>query len=288
MSFWRMHSSSSGRRRLAHSLVGAAAYAALIGAAPVCAQEAETKIRGVNPADIDTRVDVIGKYNWLPGGASIFTTTLKFDYRVTDRIGVNVEYPALVNFRSPSTQTTTAYYPEEPEGAAPVIKTTGKPASNDWGAGDVFTRVRYIQPFGRISLGAALEAAFPAATRTSLGSGKYALNPTVLGVYAWSPQVISAAVFKFNNSVGGSPDRPNIRYVTLRGIQAFMFPNKMFVTLDVQRNWVLINKRDRWWETAAELGYQFSPTLVGSVRVGKKYGSRPDRGSVEMSVKNFF
>lgn len=260
--------------------------AALVTTAPALAQQRETEaVRGVNPADIDTRVDVIGRINQLPGGGSMFVTTLKFDYRLTDRMGVNVEFPALNAYHMPASQTSSLTIGP---GGAPAVKIDSKPEMNRWGAGDVFVRVRHIEPFGRLSLGAALESGIPTASHSVLGTGKYTLNPTVLGVYAWSPQIISAMVFKSTNSVGGDGDRPTIRYLTVRAIQSFVFPNRMYVTLDVQRNWEIANKRDRWWDTSVEVGYQFSPSLVGSVRVGRKYGSRPDRGAAELAVKNFF
>lgn len=66
------------------------ALAALFPSACAWAQSQDsTKVRGVNPADIDTRFDVITKYNWLTGDAAVYTTTLKYDYRVTDKIGLN-------------------------------------------------------------------------------------------------------------------------------------------------------------------------------------------------------
>lgn len=230
------------------------------------------QVRGVNPADIDTRFDVIGKYNWLPGDSYVYTSTLKFDYRATDKIGLNFELPVHGHYHF---------------GGVPIAGTMVG-AFDDRGVGDLFARVRYIDRFGQWSLGGALEAVAPTATEQTLGSGKYQLNPAALAVYAWSPAVISAGVVKSYNSLGGEDGRADIRNVELRGIQAFMFPNKMFVTFDAKYTWELINTEDRWFEGAAELGYQFSPTLVGSVRASRKWGDREDRGAVEMAVKNFF
>lgn len=220
------------------------------------------QVRGVNPADIDTRFDVIGKYNWLPGDAHVFTTTLKYDYRVNAKVGLNFELPVLGHFSSP--------------------------AINEWSAGDVFARVRYIDRAGRWSYGGAIEAVLPTAGEEVLGTGKYQFNPAVLAVYAWSPSLITAGVVKSLNSIGGDDDRADIRVVELRGIQAFMFPNKMFLTLDLKHSIELINAEDRWWDGAGEVGYQFSPTLVASVRASRKWGDREDRGAIEVTVKNFF
>lgn len=230
------------------------------------------QVRGVNPADIDTRFDVITRYNRLPNDANVFVTTLKYDYRVSDKVGVNFELPVLGHFRSPSM----------------TIGPSTVPSADDWGIGDIFARVRYIDRAGQWSYGGALEVALPTASHDSLGSGKFQLNPALLAVYAWSPTLITAGVVKSVNSIGGDGDRADIRNIELRGIQAFVFPNKMFLTLDLKHTWELINTEDRWWDGAAEVGYQFSPTLVGSVRASRKWGDRDDRGAVEVTVKNFF
>lgn len=272
-------------RRPASALSGAV-IAILLAATPTLADEPQ--VRGVNPADIDTRLDVIGKYNWLNNGASVFTTTLKYDYRINDQLGVNFEFPLLGNFRAPGVSAPKNYFPENPDGVAPILESAGSGGLNRWGVGDLYSRIRYIQPFGRVSLGGALEAVWPAASDATLGTGKYQLNPAALGVYAWSPSLISAVVVKSTNSIGGNSSRPDISFVTLRGVQAFVFPNRMFATLDVQHSWETINARDRWWETAAELGRQFSPTFVGSLRISRRYGDRSDKGAIEFALKHFF
>ncbi|WP_456713433.1 hypothetical protein [Bradyrhizobium sp. USDA 4353] len=254
---------------------------------PLAASADEPKVRGVNPADIDTRVDVIGKYNWLTNGAAVYTTTLKYDYRVSETIGFNVEFPVLNNFRAPGGASPAIYFPEAPD-SSPILARPSAGGVNDWGVGDVFTRIRYIKSFGQLSLGGALETVLPAASTATLGAGKVQLSPAALAVYAWSPALISAVVVKSTNSVAGQPNRPNIQLLSLRGIQAFVFPNRMFVTLDVQRYWETINSRDQWWETAVELGYQVNPTFVTSMRFSRKYGDRPDRGAIELAVKKFF
>jgi hypothetical protein len=93
------------------------------------AQQEEVKARGVTPAENDTRADVILKYNWLTNKSGIFTTTLKFDYRITKEAGFNVEFPVLANFRLSS-------------------PAAGVPGINDTGVGDVFARLRYIAGIG--------------------------------------------------------------------------------------------------------------------------------------------
>lgn len=251
--------------RIARLFVVAACSCPAVGA------EAQ-QVRGVNPADIDTRFDVIGKYNWLPNDAHVFTTTLKYDYRATSKVGLNFELPVLGHFHSPSM----------------VIGPMTVPSADDWGIGDVFARIRYIDRAGQWSYGGAIETAFPTATQDSLGTGKFQLNPAALAVYAWSPSVITAGVVKSVNSIGGEGDRADIRNIELRGIQAFMFPNRMFVTLDLKHTWELINAEDRWWDGAGEVGYQFNPQLVGSIRASRKWGDRDDRGAIEVTIKSFF
>ena len=62
----------------------------------------------------------------------------------------------------------------------------------------------------------------------------------------------------------------------------------MYVMLDLQRSWEVIRPGHRWWDTAAELGHQFDPTLVVAARISRRYGDRQDRGAIELAVKRFF
>lgn len=230
----------------------------------------ELKARGVNPADNDTRVDVIQKYNWLEGRAGIFTSTLKYDQRVTPEIGINLELPVLAHFHMPGVR--------------------GVPGSsiNQTGIGDVYFRVRYIQGFGRFSLGGAVETVQPAATHVTLGAGAYQLNATVLAVYAWSPTLISAVVGKAAQSVDQLRGRAPIQENTARVIQAFVFPEGRYLTLDVKYNFETINQRDRWWETVAELGMMLDARTAGSISYGQRFGDRRDRGALSLIFKRFF
>lgn len=245
------------------------AVVSALGLLTVADHAGAQQVRGVNPADIDTRFDIIGKYNWLPGGSFIYTATLKYDYRATDKIGLNFELPVHANYHF--------------SGVPGVIA-----SFDDRGIGDTFARVRFIERIGPWSLGGAAEVVLPTATEQTVGSGKYQLNPALLAVFAWSPSLITAGVVKSYNSIGGDDDRADIRNIEVRAIQAFMFPNKMFVTLDVKHTWDLTSSQTAWFEGATETGYQFSPTLVGSLRVSRKWGDIEDRGAVEVAIKNFF
>lgn len=236
--------------------------------------EEEVKARGVNPADNDTRADIILKYNWLTNRSGIFTTTLKFDYRITKEAGFNIEFPVLGNFqlRSPA---------------------AGVPGINDTGVGDVFMRLRYIagigtSSLGHTSLGAAVEAVLPTASEKTLGSGTYQLNATGLAVQAWSPTLITAFIGKSTHSVHEFNGRRAIQEHTARIVQAFILPRGMFVTVDGKYNWETINRRDRWLESQIEFGMMLDARTAASVAFGRKWGDREDRGSVATTFKRFF
>jgi hypothetical protein len=238
------------------------------------AKAEELKARGVNPAENDTRVDVIFKHNWLNNRASIFTSTLKFDYRISPETGFNIEMPVLGHFRSAS--------------PAPGIR-----GLNDTGVGDVFARLRYITPIGVTALGAtsiggAVEAIFPTASEPTIGGGTYQLNATALLVQAWSPTVITAFVAKAAQSVEERHGRPRVQENTARIVQAFILPRGMFVTLDGKYNWETINRRDVWWEGQVELGMMLDARTAASVALSRKWGDRADKGAVALTFKRFF
>lgn len=244
----------------------------LVTALPADADE--IKARGVNPAENDTRFDIILKHNWLRSGAGVFTTTLKFDYRITQELGFNIEMPVLGHFRSPS--------------PAP-----GFGGLNDTGVGDVFTRLRYIVPvgvsaLGATSIGVAAEAVFPTASQTTLGAGAYQLNATALLVQAWSPTVITAFIGKAAQSVEERFSRPRIQENTARIVQAFILPRGMFAILDGKYNWETVNRRDVWWEATGELGMMLDARSSASVALSRKWGDRADRGAISLGYKRFF
>ncbi len=238
------------------------------------AQQGDVKARGVNPADNDTRADVILKYNWLTNRSGIFTTTLKFDYRITKEAGFNIEFPVIGHFhmRTPA---------------------AGVPGINDTGVGDVFARLRYIagigtSSLGHTSLGGAVEVVLPVASERTLGSGTYQLNGSALAVQAWSPTLITAFIGKTVHSVHEFSGRRAVQEHTLRVVQAFILPRGMFVTLDGKYNWETINRRDVWWESQIEFGMMLDARTAASIAFGRKWGDREDRGSVATTFKRFF
>lgn len=236
--------------------------------------EEAVKARGVNPAENDTRADVIFKYNRLTNNVDIFTTTLKFDYRITKEFGFNFEMPILGHFRSPS------------PGA-------GIRGLNDTGVGDVFVRFRYIMDLGvgqlgNTSIGGGVEAVLPTASEHTIGAGTYQLNVSALAVQAWSPTLITAFIGKSVQSVHELHGRRAVQENTARIVQAFILPRGMFVTLDAKYNWETINRRDVWWEGQVEFGMMLDVRTAASVAVSRKWGDREDRGAVAATIKRFF
>jgi hypothetical protein len=231
------------------------------------AKSVELKARGVNPADNDTRADVILKYNRLKDDASIFTTTLKFDYRITQEIGFNAEMPVISHFNSP--------------------------ALDNNGIGDLFLRLRYItlvgeNSMGSTSIGVASELVLPTAAERTLGTGTTQLNATGLAVQAWSPELITAFVGKAAQSVDRKEGRADIQENTVRVVQAFILPRGMFSTLDAKYNFETVNVKDVWYEGAAEFGMMLDAQTAGSINVSRKWRDRSDQGAVTFTVKRFF
>ena len=252
------------------SSIRIAVLAVLLATGGAKAQESESAARGVNPADIDTRFDTILKYNWLKGGGGIFTTTLKFDYRISSELGFNLETPVFGTIHMP---------------ARPGIPGS---AVDDAGIGDVFARLRYVKSLGRLSVGGAVETTLPVASEKTLGSGTYQLNIAVLAVYAWSPAVITAVVGKASQSIYELNGRPRVQENSIRAIQAFVLPQGRFLTFDVKYNWETVNRRDRWWEAQVEAGMMVSAQSSVSLALSRKFGDRPDRGAIAATVKRFF
>ncbi|WP_291821070.1 hypothetical protein [Bosea sp. (in: a-proteobacteria)] len=239
---------------------------------PVAAED--VKARGVNPAENDTRADLIVKYNALTRSSGIFTTTLKFDYRLSQDVGLNLEMPVLGHFRRSSPG-------------------PGLPGLNEAGTGDVFLRVRYVTgigagSLGQTSIGGAIEAVFPTASNDTLGSGTVQLNASALLVQAWNASLITAFVVKSTHSVHELHGRRAVQEHSARVVQAFILPHGMFATLDAKYNWETINNRDNWWEGQIEFGMMLDARTSASLGIGRKWGSREDRGSVSATVKRFF
>jgi hypothetical protein len=234
------------------------------------AAQASPAPRGVNPSDIDTRIDLIFKYvdlgdvdlgNGTSERSDMSVTTLKYDYKLGGAWGLNFEFPAYSALNG-------------------SVKAEG--------VGDLFSRVRYITQAGRWSVGGSAEMVFPTAAADALGTGKYQANIAALAVRPVSASYISAFVIKENSSVWGDGDRDDIRTTELRTLAIFILPKAFSLIGDYKFNLSHVGRNDRWHTGEVSLGKQFTLNWAGGVAVQKNWGDRPDDGSISASVKYFF
>lgn len=221
-----------------------------------------TEVRGVNPADILNRADLIVKFVNLPDGEAL-TGILKFDKKLGAGLGANFELPVL------------SYVNPGPVSA--------------FGVGDLFSRVRYVKALSPkvIALGS-LEMVVPLASDPLLGAGKWQLNPGGGLVYLWSRRAFGALIYKHSFSIAGDSARSAIDVNQARVLQTFILDRGWYVTLDAKHEWQTRGFDEQWTTTEFEVGRQFSARLAGSLRVGKAYGDRPNDGTLEFNIRTFF
>jgi hypothetical protein len=250
--------------RHAFCLLGALASSPLQAqSAPDAAEAAaaESGVRGVNPAELNNRIDVIGKVINLPVGESM-SLVGKYDMKLGSGFGANFELPVLTH-----------------------VNSTG---INATGTGDLFTRVRYVRPLSKqMFLLGAVELVVPVASETATGTGKWQLNPAIGGVYMWNLRSFSALIYKNLSSIAGDSARPNISTHQFRGLHTFVLKGGWYVTGDVKYEVSTIGQNEDWVTTEFELGRQLSSRWAASVRVGKAYGDRPNDGTVEINIRTF-
>ena len=235
----------------------AIALAALAWGAAAQAQQA----RGVNPADIDSRFDVIAKQiNLDPDGTSR-SLTFKYDYKLGSEWGLNFELPAYSRL------------------ALPGLTRTGN--------GDLFARARWIVPHGAWTTGASFETVLPVASKDELGTGRYQFNVGALAVRAFSPGFIAAGVVKQSTSFGGDSARPKISNTEVRLVPVFILSAGWAVTGELRQTWEH-ETSFRWQRAEATLNKQFDLHWAGSLSLSRDYGDRPDRGAVSVALKYFF
>ena len=140
-------------------------------------------VRGVNPKDNITKVELLYKYDAYTHGVSVNSLTLKYDRALSAAWGFNIEAP-LPSYRG--------------FGVA------------DAGLGDIQARLRYVKTFGPLSLIAGAELVAPTATAATLGRGKWQANPVVAAVYAVTPQVFTFFGLKQFWSFAGDSHRVTI------------------------------------------------------------------------------
>jgi hypothetical protein len=235
----------------------ALAVVLLAAGAGAAAQQA----RGVNPAEIDSRFDVIVKSVELEPSGRTQSLTLKYDYKLNQTWGLNFELPVYTKLQQPGFERR--------------------------GNGDLFARARWIVPAGAWTYGASFETVLPVASKDELGTGRYQLNVGALAVRAFSPSFILAGVVKQTTSVGGDSARASFSNTDVRLVPVFVLPNGWALTGELRQTWE--HKTDQSWQRAeVTLNKQIDAHWAGSLSVGRDTGDRKDGGAVSLAVKYFF
>lgn len=239
----------------------------LVAASPAGAQEAvpatdAQSVKGVNPADILNRADLIVKIIDLPAG-STWAMAGKFDKKLGSGWGGAVELPFVQSLS-----------------AGPVSAS---------GIGDMFVKFRYVKPLTRSLIGlGAVEFVAPTATEVPLGAGKWQFNPGAGIVQMWSPRTFSVVIYKYFWSVAGSDSRPDISVHSARFLQSVILGRGWYVTGDVRHEWQRKGRDESWTQADFEVGRQFSPRFAASAKIGKTWGDRRNDGALELNVRTFF
>lgn len=236
------------------------AAATLIATGLSSAALAQTS-RGVNPADIDSRFDVIVKRINLDPDGHADSLTLKYDYKLNQNWGLNFELPAYSRLVSPGLRVT--------------------------GTGDLFARARWIVPAGTWTYGASFEVVLPTASKDALGTGRNQLNASVLAVRPYSSSFIAAFAAKQTTSVGGDSDRAKFSNSEVRFVPVFILDGGWAVIGELRQTWE--HRSDASWQRVeVVLNKQFTSTWAGSLGYGHDFGDRKDRGALSAAVKYFF
>jgi hypothetical protein len=228
--------------------------------APAAADESEVK--GVNPADILSRADIIVKVVNLEQGESI-TAVAKYDQKLGDGFGANIELP--------------------------FLSYVNVGVADSTGIGDTFGRIRYVTPLSAKVIGLlSVEAVAPTASSDLLGTGKWQLNPGAGAVYLWSQRSFTAVIYKHSFSVAGEDNRADISINQVRALHSFVLDKGWYITFDGKHEWQSLGFNQSWTTTEFEVGRQFNGKLAASMRIGKAYGDRSNDGTLELNVRTFF
>lgn len=234
------------------------AGAGLVEAAPEIA-------RGVDPAQIDTRVDLIFEHESLSPTGSRQTFVVKYDQALAknDRhaSGFNIEVP--------------------------VMNQLSVAGFDAYGIGDIFARYRYVVNAGTFQYGGAAEVVLPTAQDESLGSNKLQANIAGLIVLPWSAQNITALAVKSVQSVAGESADPDIGQHQVRLVQALMNQSGGYLLGDIALWHDRENDLD-WRNYELEVGQMLSSAQGVSLRLGKSEGDRENDYAVKMGWKRFF
>lgn len=221
-----------------------------------------SEVRGVNPADILSRADLVVKAVNLGPGESL-TAVAKYDQKLGEGLGANFELP--------------------------IASYVNVGVADAFGIGDLFMRVRYVKPLSQTVIALVSgELVAPTATSDLLGTGKWQLNPGAGLVKVWSQKMFTAAVYKHSFSIAGEDDRAEINTNSARLIHSFILDRGYYITLDGRHEWQTSGVNEDWTTGEFEVGRQFSARLAASLRVGKAFGDRANDGSLEVNVRTFF
>jgi hypothetical protein len=227
-----------------------ASIVSLCAAAPALAQEA----RGVNPADIDSRFDLIVKRVNLDPDGTTDVMTVKFDYKLNSNWGLNFELPAYTKLSVP-----------------------GFSAS---GSGDFFARAGWIY-------GASFEVVAPAASKDELGTGRWQANVGALAVKPWTRAFLTAFVLKQTTSLGGDSDRAKFSNTEVRLVPVMVLADGWALSGEIRQTWE--HRSDASWQRVeGTLNKQFNTQWAGSLGYSRDFGDRKDRGTFSGAVKYFF
>lgn len=220
------------------------------------------EVRGVNPADILSRADLVVRVANLEQGHSLVAVA-KYDQKLGEGLGANVELP--------------------------VASYVYVGAADAFGIGDLFMRLRYVKPLSQTVIAlASAELVAPTATNNLLGTGKWQLNPGGGLVKVWSPKMFTALVYKHSFSIAGDDARAEINTNSARLVHSFILDRGHYLTLDGRHEWQTAGLNEDWTTTEIEVGRQFSASFAASVRIGKAYGDRANDGALEVNVRTFF
>ncbi len=238
----------------AHLLFSLSAACISLGA---IAQEA----RGVNPAEIDSRADLIYKRINLHPSGSTEVWTAKYDYKLNNQWGLNFELP--------------------------VASKLSVPGVSVSGNGDLFARARWIVPVGSMTYGLSFETVLPIASDDALGTGRYQLNFAALAVKPWSHSFLTAVAIKQTTSLGGDGDRDGFSNSEIRLVPVVILSNGWAITGEIRQTWE--HRSDLSWQRVeATLNKQFTAQWAGSVSYGRDFGDKEDEGALSLAVKYFF
>ena len=150
----------------------------------ILAAQEEESVKGVNPKENLTKVEVLYKYDKAVSDGYTQALTFKYDQALSKQVGFNIEIP-VVNFSG--------------YGIA------------DRGLGDINLRVRYIGRPGFATPVFGAEVVVKTASKDTLGSGKWQANPTAGCVFAVSQFDFLYIGYKHVFSVAGDESRTDLR-----------------------------------------------------------------------------